>query len=127
MSPHYVDCLKREFPKLYKNLGYFEIGHDGWFDLLYKLSAKLEKLINQYEREGKEDEFDLGSPHADQVKEKFGTLRFYMSHGTKEMQELINEAEDASSKICIVCGRKGKIRNERWVSALCEQHYREKQ
>lgn len=83
----------------------FECGN-GWFDLIYKLSADLSKL-------------DI-VPEASQVKEKFGSLRFYLSFGSDEAYKLIDEAEGVSAKTCVVCGKDGKDRNTGWIRPLCE-------
>ena len=39
-----------------------------------------------------------------QIKEKYGSLRFYTSFGTKELYEMIDKAEDDSYNICETCG-----------------------
>lgn len=83
---------------------------DGWFDLIYKLSQNIVKLDPTCE--------------AVQVKEKFGGLRFYVNATTSEVFDLINKAEKESYKICEVCGKSGKLRNELpWIQTLCEKHY----
>jgi hypothetical protein len=60
-------------------------------------------------------------PRAAQVKEKFGTLRFYMTHATEEMFELIEAAEAESEHTCESCGEPGEIGGQGWVSCLCEK------
>lgn len=121
--------LFAEFPNLYcdKNLpdtktricDGFVCG-DGWFDVVYKLSQKLEKAIIEYKKVNKDDP---KPPRAFQVKEKFGALCFYMSHYTDEMRDIIDEAEQKSHVTCVKCGRPGKLRAERrWHQTLCEEH-----
>ena len=44
-------------------------------------------------------------PTAVQIKEKFGSLRFYADNITDEQQIIINFAETLSSKVCEFCGR----------------------
>jgi hypothetical protein len=60
-------------------------------------------------------------PCALQVKQKFGILRFYMRGGSPEMNELINEADRKSLTICEGCGNPGKIRQDTWISVLCDE------
>ena len=93
----------------------FECG-DGWYGLINDVSAKLEKMIVQYRQKHPNDEY---FPHASQVKEKFGTLRFYMSSSTDEMNDAIREAEDKSSITCERCGNKGKLCGKGWLTTLC--------
>lgn len=81
---------------------------DGWFDLIYNLSEKLENL------------------HQDlkvvQIKEKFGTLRYYLEVDTEESIKLIQEAENSSGNICEICGKSGTLIGKGWAKARCEEH-----
>lgn len=47
-------------------------------------------------------------PRASQVKEKYGSLRFYMTCATNEMSDLIYQAEEESENTCETCGALGK-------------------
>lgn len=96
---------------------------DGWFDFIWNLSAKLEPLIQKWIDENPEEEYH---PRASQVKEKFGTLRFYMSGETEEMSKAISEAEDASATTCEECGKEGKLRRGGWIVVLCDDHAKER-
>ena len=93
---------------------------DGWFELIWDLSSKLEPLIEQWITENPEHKDS--HPRASQVKEKFGSLRFYMSCGTDEMYNLISEAESKSYQTCESCGKEGKLRRGGWISVLCDDH-----
>lgn len=59
---------------------------------------------------------------AKQVKEKFGTLRFYVSGGTAFDDGVIQAAEALSSTLCEVCGSPGYIVHDAWVRTLCANH-----
>jgi tRNA G26 N,N-dimethylase Trm1 len=61
-------------------------------------------------------------PRASQVKQKYGTLRFYMTHESEEMSKLINLAEQESETTCEVCGNSGKVREGGWIRTLCDHH-----
>ena len=61
-----------------------------------------------------------------QVKEKYGTLRFYMSCETDEISALIEEAEAFSTRTCEVCGNPGILRGEKWFLVRCDKCYEEK-
>jgi hypothetical protein len=57
---------------------------------------------------------------AEQVKSKFGGLRFYYSCGTDEISDLIDIAENDSYKTCEICGSKENVKSEgAWVETLC--------
>ena len=67
------------------------------------------------------EKFESNHPCAAQVKEKFGSLRFYLDHGTEEMYEHIHAAEDASGKTCEECGEVATLDNSNfWVKTLCD-------
>ena len=63
--------------------------------------------------------YEFGSFRASQVKEKYGTLRFYLTGGTEEMYAIIHKAESQSSKTCEECGKPGKVRGKMWLSTRC--------
>jgi len=97
---------------------------DGWFDLIWELSEKLEPLIQKWVEENpNEEQWKL--PRAVQVKEKFGALRFYMSTETPGMSEAITTAEGKSATICEECGNPGVRRFGGWIRTLCDHHEEE--
>lgn len=61
-------------------------------------------------------------PVVTQVKEKYGTLRFYTSASTNEQRAYINFAESMSAVTCEVCGNKGKRSDYGWVETRCREH-----
>ena len=61
-------------------------------------------------------------PVAVQVKEKFGTLRFYVDGYHESIGKRIDQAEAESAQICEVCGNKGQQRSQGWVRTLCDWH-----
>jgi hypothetical protein len=88
----------------------------GWFLLIYNLSAKLEALILALPADQQEH------CRASQCKEKFGTLRYYMSSSTKEMDDLISKAKELSAHICEECGAPGKLYTNGWYYTACPEH-----
>ena len=55
----------------------------------------------------------------DQVKEKFGTLRFYYSGGDDYISGMVSLAESMTSVICESCGNVGERRGGGWVHTYC--------
>lgn len=123
MKKELDDALCRDFPLLYRERQRsiqescmrwgFECG-DGWEPLLRRLSKKLERLI--------EKQPDDESAYASQVKEKFGTLSFYMDGATDEMDAAIDEAEVESAQTCEVCALPGRRRGGYWIYTACDEH-----
>jgi len=64
-------------------------------------------------------------PTAVQVKEKFGTLRFYIDGGTDAHYNYIRFAESMSAVTCETCGAPGKIRGHGWYYTACDEHTHE--
>lgn len=62
----------------------------------------------------------------DQVKEKFGTLRFYYSGGDDYIRGLVSMAESMSGSTCEECGNIGKSVGGGWITTLCETHAHER-
>lgn len=124
MKSELTDFLNATFPNLFKGrLGRgvcFECD-DGWFDIIYSLAHQLEKEIIKLPLEERE------GITATQVKEKYGTLRFYMSSETDEMSKFISEAEDKSAVTCETCGDPGEVREHSWIKVLCDKHNKERE
>jgi hypothetical protein len=59
---------------------------------------------------------------AEQVKEKFGTLRFYTGPCSDEQSGVLDFAEQMSGIICDVCGNPGKTYADGWYVTRCEEH-----
>lgn len=93
----------------------FECG-DGWFSLIYKLSADIERVAADAGLNPLSDAW----PEVMQVKEKFGSLCFYMRGATEEMRNLIMEAQGKSVRVCEVCGKEGKLRRGGWWKVRCD-------
>jgi hypothetical protein len=91
---------------------------DGWVPLALELNEKLNELYPDYQLE--------------QIKEKFGGLRYYTNIPYRENDELtegtklIDEAEGKSYKICEECGEPGEPRYGGWVKTLCDKHHAER-
>ena len=91
----------------------FDCG-DGWYQLIHDLSADLLEIAA---RSG------INPPLVEEVKSKYGGMRFYASCGSGEMDERIDRAEADSEFICEKCGMPGRLREEQpWIRTLCNQH-----
>ena len=122
------DTLRQTCPRLYKNLVSFECG-PGWYDILHDLSIKIERILDEFakthsEVDGEDNEFI--EMFAVQVKEKYGTLRFYMSYEIDEIYNLIEETEALSSQTCESCGAPAKMRGTHRVEVKCDQCFKER-
>jgi hypothetical protein len=57
---------------------------------------------------------------ADQVKEKFGTLRFYYSGGDDVVDGMVRMAEAMTEVTCEGCGSPGERRGGGWIRTECK-------
>ena len=63
-------------------------------------------------------------PSIEQIKEKFGTLRFYYSGGNDRVATLVAFAEAMSACTCETCGDVGKLDHAGWIKVCCAKHRR---
>ena len=96
----------------------FECG-DGWADLLVETCKKMQAHLITLSKELAEEIVAL------QVKEKYGTLRFYISSYTETLDAIVLDAETRSATICEQCGKTGKVRGDMWLYAACDVHTRD--
>ena len=85
----------------------------GWLPMVVELDESLAKIDPDYK--------------IDQIKEKFGGLRFYISSDAnrmREMYDLIDIAEGKSFETCEMCGAAAeRINNENgWMVVRCKEH-----
>lgn len=59
---------------------------------------------------------------ATQVKEKFGTLRFYYNGGDSIIDGMVRMAESMSGVTCEKCGDVAKLRGNGWWYTACDKH-----
>ena len=62
----------------------------------------------------------------DQVKEKFGTLRFYYTGGDEYIDGLVSMAESMSAVTCETCGNPGEQTRGGWIKTICKPCTKEK-
>jgi len=138
--------LCERFPKLFVNRHAdmkttamcwgFECG-DGWYDILSALCGNIQDHIDW--RNSQRERLLKNNPHnhripeeveqvvVDQVKEKFGTLRFYYSGGDESIDGMVRMAESMSAVTCEECGKPGYQSSGGWIRTLCEEHHYERE
>jgi len=100
----------------------FECG-DGWFNIINQLCQNIQHHIDW---KNKEKEV-VAQVVVSQVKEKFGTLRFYYSGGDDTIDGMVSMAESMSGVTCEECGNIGESNNGGWIKVLCETHRKERE
>ena len=120
--------LCKDYPKIFANrhgdmketamCWGFECG-DGWYPLINLLCREIQWHIDHNAK------IETTQFLASQVKEKFGTLRFYGNGGDDKTDNFIWFAEAMSSIICETCGAPGKRRGRGWIYTACDAHTKE--
>lgn len=81
---------------------------EGWNDLLKNLIDEL---------------LQLGwDKRVNQIKEKFGGLRFYVENVPVNGHDVIDRYEKLSYRICEKCGSAGVLRTGNWIKTRCDEH-----
>ena len=94
---------------------------DGWFRLLDELCNSIQQYIDRVRRYEDGKKIRPEQVEAIQVKEKFGTLRFYTNGACPEIEGMIFMAECMSAKTCESCGSITRVSQTKgWISTLCE-------
>jgi hypothetical protein len=133
------EALCAKYPKIFANrhgdmketlmCWGFEHG-DGWYQILDSLCANIQSHIDW-----QNENFAKGYPYyekpvpqvvAQQVKEKFGTLRFYYNGGDDVIDGMVRIAESWSAVACEECGAPGTQNSQGWIKTLCETHRKER-
>jgi hypothetical protein len=99
---------------------------EGMFDLFDK---SMETVTNQEYKEKRLEEILANGfrevpeliPQVtlDQVKEKFGTLRFYYTGGDEYISGLVSMAESMSGVTCEECSAPAETRGPGWIRTIC--------
>jgi len=112
------DLLLAAGPTIFSNGQIQRWGVDcsnGWLGILLELVNKLESRQST-----KSNKLVVL-----QIKEKFGTLRFYAENVTSQDALDIKIAEAASIHTCEECGQPGKLKNDGWMRTMCEPCFEE--
>lgn len=109
---------KKELKNKYDFIKCYPECSDGWKKLLFDLSKEVWQIIKH----------DKGCKNfrVVQIKEKFGTLRYYnigRSSGPYEIiTNIIQKYENLSAVTCEKCGKSAKLRDhEGWLMTLCDK------
>lgn len=129
--------MEEQYPKMFAmKYGGFAVGK-GWYPILELLCANIQQHIDWVtdtrERLLVKNEYNNPIPDecpqvvVEQIKEKFGGLRFYYQGGDEQIHGMVRMAEAWASVACEECGAPGKRRSGGWVRTLCDVHEAERQ
>lgn len=147
-NQEFIDGLKVKYPYQFagQNIGLYV--PEGWQQIFVKLCEDIDAVLEENEK-----------PyfHWVQLKEKFGTARFYADFhkpgdapqsmldgeglieqmgrvlslrpipSNEAIRTLIMAAEAATATLCLQCGEPGTLRQDNWMRTLCDKHEAEYQ
>ena len=123
-------ALCQKYPKIFKNRDGsvqetcmawgFECG-SGWFDVIDILCHEIQHYVDWKSKDLSEEEKEDLQVVATQVKEKFGTLRFYYGGGDDVIEGMVMMAESLTHRTCEECGCPGERRGGGWIKTLCNK------
>lgn len=88
---------------------------DGWRKAFGEMMC--EEIYNALVECGGLDDYRI-----EQIKEKFGQLRWYGYPSYKEVEEIIDKYSVLSENICIICGKPDvPLTNNGWLSPFCKK------
>jgi hypothetical protein len=151
MTPELDQHIREQYPLIFSQRCEISIG-DGWFDIIDLLCTNIQHHIDnavtqrqyaiewnknvndsdfEWTRFGEREECKVPElveqVVATQIKEKFGTLRFYYNGGDDYIRGLESMAASMTLRICEECGKPGKIREGGWLKTLCDEHAQERE
>lgn len=129
--------MKEKHPEMFsKPYGGFAVG-PGWWPILEGLCAEIDSYTkwrnNTRAARLKDNPHGLDIPNevpqviVEQVKEKFGGLRFYYTGGDDKIDGMVRMAERWADHACEECGAPGQSRRGGWIKTLCDEHEAERQ
>lgn len=118
----FAQRMEKSYPKMFPGAyGGFAVGK-GWYPILERLCASIQQHIEHVNK----NEEVCPQVVVEQIKEKFGGLRFYYQGGDDYVHGLVSMAESWANIACEECGGIGKRRGGGWIRTLCDVHEQER-
>ena len=115
----FIKHLEITYPEMFKEkYGGIECGA-GWWPIVTSLCANIQNYINWKNKHSAV----VPQVTVAQIKEKFGSLRFYYDGGDEYISGLVTMAEAWASHACEECGAPGTSRGGGWIKTLCDTHH----
>lgn len=133
----FVNRLETKYPEMFSAPYGGVCTSEGWWPIIESLCEQIQSHINW--RNGVHERLKVDNPHdavipdkvpqvvVNQIKEKFGGLRFYYDGGDDIIDGMVQMAEAWAAHTCEVCGMPGKSRPGGWIQTLCDEHHEERE
>jgi hypothetical protein len=122
----FVKRLEETYPNMFSQpYGGIAVSQ-GWWPILEALCANIQSHIDWWNK-NRETRPVVEQVVVEQIKEKFGGLRFYYSGGDDTVAGMVRMAEAWADIACEECGAAGTRRSGGWIRTLCDIHEAEYQ
>lgn len=122
--------MEEKYPTMFGGkYGGFAVG-PGWWPIIEALCTNIQHHIdwnNKNFEKGYTQYKQVPQVTVEQIKEKFGGLRFYYQGGDEHISGMVRMAESWAGHSCEECGAPGEMRSGGWVKTLCDKHEAERQ
>ena len=113
--------ITEKYPKMFAQpFGGFAIG-EGWWPVVESLCSNIQHYLNWINK-NRETRPVVEQVVVEQIKEKFGGLRFYYTGGDDKIQGMVRMAESWAEHACETCGAPGTSGGKGWIKTLCPTH-----
>jgi hypothetical protein len=110
--------IEEKYPKMFTEpYGGFAVG-EGWWPIIESLCVNIQHYLNWKNTKSQV----VPQVVVEQIKEKFGGLRFYYDGGDEHISGMVRMAEAWADKSCETCGAPGTSGGKGWIKTLCPTH-----
>lgn len=131
------NSMHEKYPEMFSgSYGGFAIGV-GWWPIIRSLCGQISAYTKW--KNNTREALLKDNPHGhkipdrvtpvviQQIKEKFGGLRFYYNGGDEHINGMVRMAESWAGHVCEDCGAPGEQRGGGWIKTLCDKHHAERE
>jgi hypothetical protein len=122
----FVKRLEETYPNMFSQPYGGVAVSAGWWPIIESLCANIQSHTDWWNTNRK-DRPIVEQVVVEQIKEKFGGLRFYYQGGDDTIAGMVRMAESWADHSCEECGVPGNLRHGGWVRTLCDLHEAEHQ
>lgn len=117
----FTKSMEEKYPKMFSQpYGGFAVGK-GWWPIIESLCANIQSHTDWWNKNHEKHPI-VEQVVVEQVKEKFGGLRFYYEGGDDQISGMVRMAEAWAGHSCEECGAPGKLGGQGWIRTLCPTH-----
>jgi len=120
----FVKRMEEKYTKMFSQpYGGFAVG-EGWWPIIESLCANIQSHTDWWNK-NRETRPVVEQVVVEQIKEKFGGLRFYYQGGDDQISGMVRMAEAWANASCETCGCPATKQTTGWIKNVCDKHFDE--